>query len=134
MPLLAATPLAASPVFHLEVATADTELRAARALLERTAADLWAVAAAGVDERPEDDRDTDRAHARAAAVWAVERATAVVDAAFRAGGSASLYAPSSLQRRLRDIHALGQHFLARRDTLVTAGAFLAGQHPEVMVF
>ena len=32
-----------------------------------------------------------------------------------------------LQRRLRGVHALGQHVIVRRDTLVTAGAILAGQ-------
>jgi hypothetical protein len=35
---------------------------------------------------------------------------------------------------LRDIHALTQHFLVRRNTLVTAGAVLAGQDVQVMVF
>ncbi len=34
-----------------------------------------------------------------------------------------LYSDCPLQRRFRDIHALGQHFIVPRDTLVTAGAF-----------
>jgi hypothetical protein len=67
-------------------------------------------------------------------VWCTAKATATVDAAYTAGGGSSLYDVSPLQRRLRDIHALTQHFLVRRNTLVTAGAVLAGQDVDVMVF
>ena len=54
----------------------------------------------------------------------------MVDAAYRAGGGTSLYPTSPLQRRLRDIHAVTQHFLVRPDTMVTAGAVLAGQDTD----
>ena len=75
-----------------------------------------------------------RARMRAAAVWVTERAAAVVDAAYRAGGGSSLYADCPLQRRLRDVHAITQHFLVKRDTMTTAGAILAGQDVELVVF
>ena len=39
----------------------------------------------------------------------------------------TLYRTSPVQRRLRDIHAVTQHFLAKPDALTTAGAVLAGQ-------
>ena len=55
-------------------------------------------------------------------------------AAYRAGGGGALYAASPLQRRLRDINAVTQHFLVRRDTLTTAGAILAGQDLDIPVF
>jgi hypothetical protein len=58
----------------------------------------------------------------------------VVTSAYRAGGGSSVYASSPLQRRLRDVNALTQHFLVRNDTLTTAGAILAGQDVSVMVF
>ena len=45
-----AAPLAANPTFQLDLATADTELRAARALLYETAASLWAVGASPASE------------------------------------------------------------------------------------
>jgi hypothetical protein len=35
---------------------------------------------------------------------------------------------------LRDIHAITQHFLIRPDTLTTAGAVLAGQDIDVLMF
>ncbi len=75
-----------------------------------------------------------RARIRATAVWATERAAAVTAMAYRWGGGTSIYADCPLQRRLRDIDALAQHFLVKRDTLTTAGAILAGEDVDVMVF
>ena len=71
---------------------------------------------------------------RATAAWIVERAEAAVDAAHRAGGGGAIYADSPLQRRLRDIQTLRQHFLVRPDTFTTAGAILAGLEPELPIF
>ncbi len=129
MPLLSPVALSGNPLFQFELATADTDVRAARSLLYEEAARLWAAAAAGDPLTMEH-----RAQVRASAVWTVERATSVVTAAYRAGGGTSLYSDCPLQRRLRDIHALAQHFIVRRDTLVTAGAILAGQDVQLMVF
>jgi alkylation response protein AidB-like acyl-CoA dehydrogenase len=129
VPLLAPAPLATNRLFHLELATADTELRAARGLLYDTAESMWATAA-----RRETLTLEERARIRAAAAWATERSAAAVDVAYRAGGGSSIYADSPLQRRLRDIHALTQHFLVKRDTLTTAGAILAGQPLDVPIF
>jgi indole-3-acetate monooxygenase len=129
VPLLAGAPLAANPLFQLELATADTELRAARALVYETAESTWATAVAGSALTLEQ-----RARIRATAVWATARAAAVVETAYRAGGGTSLYADCPLQRRLRDVHAMTQHFLVKRDTLITAGAVLAGQGLTAMVF
>jgi alkylation response protein AidB-like acyl-CoA dehydrogenase len=129
VPLLAPAPLAANPLFQSELATADTALRAARALLYETADSTWAGA---VGRSPLEL--TTRARIRATAVWVTEQAAAVVDMAYRAGGGSSIYMDCALQRRFRDIHALAQHFLVRRDTMTTAGAILAGQDVEIMVF
>ena len=129
VPMLSPVALGGNPLFQLDLATADTDLRAARSLLYEEAAQIWATAAAGDPLTMEQ-----RAHGRASAVWAVDRATSVVTTAYRAGGGSSLYSDCPLQRRLRDIHALGQHFIVRRDTLVTAGAILAGQDVQLMVF
>ncbi len=129
VPLLDAAPLATNANFHLELATADTEVRAARTLLYETVEAMWATA---ITEGSLTMKE--RARIRATAVWATERAVAAVDAAYRAGGGTSIYADCPLQRRLRDIHALTQHFLVKRDTLTTAGAILAGQDVQVAVF
>ena len=127
--MLAASPLATNPLFQHDVAVADAELRASRSLLHATAEEIWA---AGVDGRPLSLEEI--ARTRASAAWATERATHVVDTAHRFGGGTAVYADSPLQRRLRDIHTLTQHFIVRPDTLTTAGAVLAGQEPDVPVF
>jgi len=129
VPMLAASPLATNPLFQHEIAAADTEVRAARSLLHATAEEIWA---AGVEGRPLSLGEI--ARTRASAAWATERATHAVDTAHRFGGGTAVYADSPLQRRLRDIHALTQHFIVRPDTLTTAGAVLAGQEPDVPVF
>jgi indole-3-acetate monooxygenase len=94
-----------------------------------TAESTWATAVAGSALTLEQ-----RARIRATAVWATARAAAVVETAYRSGGGTSLYADCPLQRRLRDVHAMTQHFLVKRDTLITAGAVLAGQGLTAMVF
>ena len=129
VPLLDHAPLATNPTFQRELAIADTELRAARTLVEDTAGSLWAMAVDGDEPTLED-----RARARSAAVWATERSVSVVDAAYRAGGGSSVYLDNPLQRRLRDIHAITQHFIVRPDTMTTAGAILAGTNPELLLF
>ena len=129
VPLFESRRLAANPTFQLELATADTELSAARALIYETAEAAWEAATGAAEFTLHH-----RARIRAAAAWATEQAADVVRAAYRAGGGGSIYAASPLQRRLRDINALTQHFLVRRDTLTTAGAILAGQDVDVMVF
>jgi alkylation response protein AidB-like acyl-CoA dehydrogenase len=128
-PLLAGSILARNGHFQFALANADVALRAARALLYESAEAAWATVAGGSPLSLEE-----RARIRAAAVWATDRATEVVTAAYRAGGGSSVYASSPLQRRLRDVNVLTQHFLVRKDTLTTAGAILAGQEVSVMVF
>jgi alkylation response protein AidB-like acyl-CoA dehydrogenase len=129
VPLLASSPLAGNPLFEYELAAADTEYRAARALLHEVAEAAWDMAVAG---EPFDT--VQRARMRAAAVWVVERAVSVVDSAYRAGGGTSLYADCPLQRRMRDVRAITQHFVVKRDTMTTAGAILAGNDVELTVF
>jgi alkylation response protein AidB-like acyl-CoA dehydrogenase len=128
-PLLAASTLAANPHFQFELARADTELRAARALLYESAEAAWATVAGGSPLTLEL-----RARVRAAAVWATSRAAEVTATAYRAGGGGSIYATSALQRRMRDANGVTQHFLVRRDTLTTVGAILAGQNVPLVVF
>lgn len=128
-PLLDPAPLATNPLFHHQVAVADTELRAAAALLDRIAGEVWDTAA-----RREPLPLDLRGRVRAAAAWATGRAAAAIDVAYHAGGGTALYDGSPLQRRFRDVHAITQHFLVKADTLTTAGAVLAGQDPAVPIF
>lgn len=121
VPLLAAGTLATSPTYHHDLATADADLRAARGLLADAVGTTWDTAVAG-------DPFTlpARARVRVDAAWVSARAADVVGRAYRAGGGTSLYEDCPLQRRLRDVHALGQHFLVRPDVMAAAGSVLAG--------
>jgi alkylation response protein AidB-like acyl-CoA dehydrogenase len=100
-----------------------------RALVYESAREAWSAASAGDEFTPEL-----RAHLRAGAVHAADTAVSVVDFAYHAAGGSSLFLDSPLQRRLRDVHAVHQHFLLRPNTLTTCGAVLAGQDPELTIF
>jgi alkylation response protein AidB-like acyl-CoA dehydrogenase len=129
VPLLAASPLATNPHFQYRLAEADTRLRAARALLYGGAGEAWAAAEAGDEPTP-----ALRARFRAAAVLAATTAAHVVDTCYELGGGSSLYDGCALQRRLRDVRAVNQHFLLKADTYTTCGAVLAGQAADLTVF
>jgi alkylation response protein AidB-like acyl-CoA dehydrogenase len=126
LPMFSEGTLASNPLFQNQLADADARLRAARALLYADAETVWATAVAGTEFTPEH-----RARVRATNTWVTSAAASVVDMAYTAGGGTSIYSSSPLQRRLRDIHALTQHFAVKLDTLTKAGAVLAGQDVDL---
>jgi alkylation response protein AidB-like acyl-CoA dehydrogenase len=121
--------LAANPIFQNQLGSADATLRAARALLYADATTVWTTAAEGRGFTP-----LLRAQARATSTWVTRTAATVVDAAYTAGGGSSLYTRSPLQRRLRDIHAVTQHFGVKLDTLTKAGAVIVGEEVDLTMF
>jgi alkylation response protein AidB-like acyl-CoA dehydrogenase len=129
VPLLESSPLGADPGFQHTLGEADARLRAVRARLFEAADEAWTTATESDEFTPEL-----RAHLRGSAVVAATTAVSVVEAAFRAGGGSSVYLDCPLQRRLRDVHTVAQHFLLRPGTLTTCGAILAGQAPELTIF
>ncbi len=129
VPLLAPGALATSPTFHGDLAAADARLRSARALHDDTAGSVWSAAESGAPFT-----NQLRARARLDSAWAVQQAVEVVDFAYRAGGGTALYDSSPLQRRLRDVHAVTQHFIVRPDVFAAAGQVLAGREPPGPVF
>lgn len=126
VPMLAEATLAANPLFRHQLGGTDAHLRAARALLDSSVALTWATAVAGEDFTPEI-----RARLRGTATWVTTAAAAVVDTAYTAGGGSALYSSSPLQRRLRDVHAITQHFAVKQDTFTLAGAVLADQDVDI---
>lgn len=71
---------------------------------------------------------------RGTTTWATRSAAAVVSTAYEAGGSSSFYTSNPLQRRLRDVHVLTQHFVMKADTFTKVGAVLAGQDVDLTLF
>ena len=125
VPMFADATLATNPLFRNQLGRASAALRAARAALVDAAEEAWRMALAGAEFD-----DLTRARFRSTTTWVVETAAEVVDTAYRAGGGTALYSSSPLQRRLRDIHTLTQHFGVKLDTFTLAGAVLAGQEVD----
>jgi len=126
VPMLAESTLATNPLFQYQLGETVAQLAAAKALLDAEADAAWSQAVAGAEFTPEH-----RARIRAAAVWATRTAADVVDTAYTAGGGTAMYLSSPLQRRLRDVHAVTQHFAVKADTYTKAGAVLAGQDVDL---
>jgi alkylation response protein AidB-like acyl-CoA dehydrogenase len=125
VPMFADATLATNPLFRHQLGRASAASRAARATLVDAAEEAWRMALAGSEFD-----DQTRARLRSTTTWVVETAAEVVDTAYRAGGGTALYSSSPLQRRLRDIHTLTQHFGVKLDTFTLAGAVLAGQEVD----
>lgn len=105
--------------FHVELGRIEAELKAARAMLQAQTASHWQHALAGTLQT-----DTRLAEATQTAVWMQSTCVGIVDACFRLGGASALYDTSPLQRRLRDIHAAGQHASAQPRHYAGSGKLL----------
>jgi alkylation response protein AidB-like acyl-CoA dehydrogenase len=105
----AAVPMRQSEIFQYELGGIAADVRAARAFLRDQVAESWRHALAGTLR--------DEAlflQATQTAIWIVTTCIRVADACFALAGGSALYETSPLQRRLRDLHALGQHSIAHR--------------------
>jgi indole-3-acetate monooxygenase len=119
--LFAATDLKESPVFQHEVGRLDAELRAARALTQVMVENQWRRALEG-----QLDDTADLAEGLQGSAWVHGACTNVVSGCYTLGGSSSIMTSSSLQRRLRDIHAARQHFFAQERFYGPAGKTALG--------
>jgi indole-3-acetate monooxygenase len=122
--IFASSDLRDSAIFQHELGRAGAELRAARALLDVQAAAGWRRAVAGVL-----DGKADLTEALQASAWIHAACARVVDRCFALAGAGAVLSASPLQRRLRDIHAAGQHLLVSERFFVTAGAQYLGFPP-----
>lgn len=106
---------------QLAVAKAEWKYRQSRAFYYEAMQDLWDTLARG-------DRlvQAQTVAVHLSMVGAMENCTEVVDAMYRAAGSASLYARHTLDRRLRDIHTAAQHTTFSLDRVADDGKALLG--------
>ena len=86
----------------------EAALRAARAYLYTTAAEVWRDLSRG-------DRLTEqhRIALRIAATWTIHQSAAVVDTAYHMAGATAVFAANKFERRFRDMHAIAQQIQAR---------------------
>ena len=106
---------------QLAIARAEWKYRQAREFYYNALHDLWDTLARG-----ERVTQAQAVAVHLSIVGAMENCTEVVDAMYRAGGSAALYARHTLDRRLRDIHTAAQHTVFAPDRVADDGKVLLG--------
>jgi len=94
----------------------EATLRAARAYLYATAAEIWRDLERG--ERITEER---RIAIRIAATWTIHQAASVVDTAYHMSGATAVFAKNPFERRFRDMHAIAQQIQARDTHYEDAG-------------
>ena len=114
--------LAEDPIFQHTLGGLDLDLRTARTLLHTVARSDYERVTAGRTLEPRELLER-----RTALVHAGELATNVVTACYHQSGTTGLFEISSLQRRLRDVHAVVQHVLFTMDARAPLGALLLGE-------
>jgi alkylation response protein AidB-like acyl-CoA dehydrogenase len=94
----------------------EASLRAARAYLYGTAAEIWAHLVGGgtVTEHH-------RVAMRLASTWTIHQAASVVDTAYHMAGATAVFRANAFERRFRDMHAIAQQIQARNAHYEDAG-------------
>ena len=123
-PTLSRSALRERPSVQLQVAEAETMVRAARLFLEQALDSTWRQAEDGLAASIED-----RA-VRRLAMWNAGRSSAVaVRLMYEAAGTTAIYATSPLERAFRDIHVAAQHVTIGPMAQEAAGRALLGLDP-----
>ena len=94
----------------------EATLRAARAYLYATAAEVWRDLARG-----EPLTEQHRIALRIAATWTIHQSAAVVDTAYHMAGATAVFTANKFERRFRDMHAIAQQIQARDTHYEDAG-------------
>jgi len=101
----------------------EATLRAARAYLYSTAAEVWRDLEQG-SLMTEDHRIA----MRVAATFTIHQSTSVVDTAYHMAGATAVFAANPFERRFRDMHTIAQQLQARDTHYEDAGrAILSGK-------
>ena len=101
----------------------EATLRAARAYLYSTAADVWRDLEGGASVT-----EAHRIAIRIAATWTIHQSTSVVDTAYHMSGATAVFAKNPFERRFRDMHAIAQQIQARDTHYEDAGKAILGSN------
>jgi alkylation response protein AidB-like acyl-CoA dehydrogenase len=115
----AAVPMRDSEIFRAELGRIAAEIRAARACLRAQTASHWRRALDGTLKN-----DAFLVQSTQTAIWVATTCVRAADACFALAGGSAVYETSLLQRRLRDLHTLGQHALTQQRHYVGGGKLL----------
>jgi alkylation response protein AidB-like acyl-CoA dehydrogenase len=105
---------------HKDVALADTNLRASRALFYTTIRDTWAEVATRKSSLES------RRALRTATFHAVATAKDVTERMYTIAGGTSIFEDSPLQRNFRDVHVAAQHMMVGEPVMELAGRVMLG--------
>ena len=94
----------------------EASLRAARAYLYATAAEVWRDLEGGGPIT-----EAHRIAIRIAATWTIHQSASVVDTAYHMAGATAVFAANPFERRFRDMHAIAQQIQARDTHYEDAG-------------
>ena len=103
----------------------EATLRAARAYLYATRAEVWRDLARG-----ETVTEAHRVAMRLAATWTIHQSAAVVDTAYHMAGATAVFSANKFERRFRDMHAIAQQIQARDAHYEDAGRAILSGNPE----
>ena len=105
----------------------EGNLRAARAYLYATAAEVWRDLAKPGGQLTE----AHRAALRLAATWTIHQAASVVDAAYHMAGATAVFSANKFERRFRDMHAIAQQIQGRDTHYEDVGKAILGSQADV---
>ncbi len=102
----------------------EGNLRAARAYLHATAAEVWRdlVSTGKYTEQH-------RTALRLASTWTIHQARGVVEAAYHMAGATAVFTANKFERRFRDMHAIAQQIQARDTHYEDVGRTLLATNP-----
>jgi alkylation response protein AidB-like acyl-CoA dehydrogenase len=115
------SPLKDNAVVQSGLAQAEVNLRAARAYLLQSMAEIWKHLCAGSMITVEQ-----RVTVRMASTHAIHKAREAVDFAYNAAGATAIFDDHPLERRFRDIHTVTQQLQGRFSHFETVGAWMLG--------
>ena len=115
-------PMRDNHVVQATIGRGEADLRAARAYLYATTAEVWRDLMRG-GELTEDHRIA----LRLASTWTIHRAVSVVDAAYHMSGATAVFRANAFERRFRDIHAIAQQIQARDSHYESVGQLILGR-------
>ncbi|HWB49593.1 MAG TPA: acyl-CoA dehydrogenase family protein [Stellaceae bacterium] len=125
----ARTTLRHNQVVQSQVAQASARLRAARAFLIMSLAEIW-TAVAETGELTLDQNAT----IRLASTWAIKQAREVVEELYHAAGATAIFDAQPFERRFRDIHTISQQMQGAQRHFETVGEILLGLAPDATMF
>lgn len=120
------SPIRDNAVVQAGLAQAEVNLRAARAYLLQSMAEIWKHLCAGSTITVEQ-----RMTVRMASTHAIHRGREAVDFAYNAAGATAIFGTHPLERRFRDIHTVTQQLQGRASHFETVGAWMLGVETDL---